>query len=125
MGGWNEQPTPDDAAPTPRLATVEATFAYHGDLEGSSVVQYVLSYPAVDGAVPFVGYEVVDGTLAGQEGTFAVRHVGTYGPEGVRADWLIHEGSATGGLEGLSGTGGYAIELGKEDWSWSLRYELP
>jgi hypothetical protein len=73
-------------------------------LIGTSVVHMVSALGA-SGPLAYVAIERVDGTLDGRSGTFALRHVGSI-IDGVPAlELSVVEGSGTGDLLGLTGSG--------------------
>ncbi|MFE1077086.1 DUF3224 domain-containing protein [Nocardiopsis alba] len=94
----------DDPSGTLLLNTVFQT-EFTGDLEGSGYHVYLdtidaAGYATSEGAGRFVG------SLDGISGTFLMQATGTAGPDGaIDASWCVVEGSASGGLEGLSGCG--------------------
>jgi len=118
---WDET-SYHEAAGEPKLTRATVTKTFTGDLEGKSVVEYLMMYRP-DGAAAFVGVERVEGKLAGREGTFVLEHRGTYEEGTARAVCRVLPGSGTGALGGLSGEGGFAAR-GTEA-PFSLDYDLP
>lgn len=119
---WDEDPGWDSGAPVPRLARVQVTFAYHGDIEATSTSESVMHY--TDEAIGVtVGVERVEGRVEGRPGACALRHEGTFGPEGVEVRWSVVPGSGTGTLAGVTGTGGYSVPIHDKEWSWHLDLE--
>jgi hypothetical protein len=115
--------SPDDGAAPPVVArtTFDKVFS-GGDLVGTSVVEFV-SVATDDGPLAYVALERVDGVLDGRAGAFVLRHVGTITAGGPVLDLSVVEGSATGELAGLSGSG--AIEHTDDGARLELDYELP
>ncbi len=76
---------------------------YHGDLEGTSVGEMLASMGAVKTSGTYVAIEVVNGTLGGKKGTFALGHIGTM--QGGKQNLSINvvPDSGTGELAGISG----------------------
>ena len=102
IDGWDEQPTfeADDGR---KITRATVTKGYHGDLEATGVMEYVMAY-APDGTATFVGIERVDGHLGGRRGSFLMRDGGEF-RDGVAASSLeILAGSGTGELSGLRGS---------------------
>ena len=73
-------------------------------LVATSVVHMVSALGA-SGPLAYVALERVEGTLDGRSGTFALRHVGTIVDGVPTLDLSVVEGSGTGDLAGLTGTG--------------------
>lgn len=121
---WTEDPPWDGDPPLPRLASSSVTFTYTGDLIATSQCRYALSY-AADGAGHAIGFEAVEGTLAGLSGAFVLRHDAEFTATGVAYLVTVVPDSATGELTGLLGEGTCQAEHGAEDSSWSLTYRLP
>lgn len=99
-------------------AVARAVFmtTYAGDIEGESTCALLIAY--VDGdpekpetlVGPYVGYEHVTGTLAGRSGTFVLAARGDHRAGIARTDVEVVQGSGTGELAGLRGTGSYAAD---------------
>lgn len=121
---WDEEPGWGPESPLPRLAHARVTFTYDGDLVGTSSSRSVLSY-GPDGAGTGLGFETVRGSLGGVDGGFVLQHLDTFGPDGVTTEWTIVAGSGTGGLAGITGTGGYQVGHGTSEWTYALDYRLP
>ncbi len=79
------------------------TKGYHGDLEATGVMEYVMAY-APDGTATFVGIERVDGRLGGRRGTFVMRDGGEFRDGVAASTFEILAGSGTGELTGVRGT---------------------
>ncbi len=121
---WDEDPSFEGDAPLPRLAHATVAFEYQGDLNGTSTCYYVFSYGA-DGSGTAVGFEEVTGDLGGVGGTLVLRHEASFTAEGVETTWQVAPGASTGGLAGVTGSGGYTVGSGGSDWTWTLDYERP
>jgi len=107
MRSWDERIVsgPEDG---PRYAHAHATFGYRGLIEGESACDYLLYYPSAGftgSAHPAPGFERIEGTVDGRKGSFVIRHDVSYGADGVHGTFRVVEGSGTGELAGLSGTG--------------------
>jgi hypothetical protein len=59
-----------------RLARVNSTHSFQGDIEGEGTVEYVMVH-ADDSPVRFVGLERVIGKIGDREGTFVLELSGT------------------------------------------------
>ena len=116
---WDEQPGWDSGAPVPRLAHTTVEFVFAGDIEATSTAQSVMHYTD-DASGVSVGIERVEGLVAGQPGTLALRHEGTFDTAGVAIRWTVVPGSGTGALAGFAGTGGFTAPAHTKQWTWRL-----
>jgi hypothetical protein len=98
---------------------------YDGAIAGTGTLQYLLAYsPDPKGACAFTGVERVVGSLDGRSGSFVLQHSGTYGADGLKAEWFVVNGSATGELKGLRGKGTLAAAPGDHRAAYTLDYDL-
>ena len=118
--GWDEQ-TFEERDPG-KLTIASVQQAVTGDIEGTSDVRWIMAYTA-DDAAEFVGLQSVTGSLAGKEGSFVLRSVGTFDCKTAAGDVTVVTGSGTGDLAGISGTGSFTAPMGDEA-SLTLDYEL-
>jgi len=105
------------------FSRADTTYAYSGDIEGTSTVAYLISYN--DGFAPVTGFERFEGSIDGHDGSLVLQHVGDHDAEAVRATLTIVEGMGTGGLAGMRGEA--TIELaGHSDDGYpiTLSYDL-
>ncbi len=107
---WNEQ-SYCDIENGPKLARASVTNTLSGDLAGTSVLEYLLMYVS-ESSGTFVGYERVEGTIAGRQGGFCVRQDGLFDTTSISADLTIVEGTGTGDFTGITGTGSYTTVHG-------------
>jgi hypothetical protein len=105
-----------------KLTKVRVTFGFSGDLEAQGDWDALMCYRD-DGTAAFTGYQVVVGTLGGRTGSFVVRADGTFGGGVVTTSWQVMEGSASGELGGLRGTGS-AVASGGPGGTFTFDYEL-
>ena len=95
---------------------------FQGDLQATSKGEMLAHRTAVQGSAGYVAMERVDGSLHGRAGTFVLQHSGTMN-RGVQGLTLtVVPDSATGELEGLSGSMKIVIEGGQH--SYEFEYEL-
>jgi hypothetical protein len=87
-----------------RLARVNSTHDFEGDIEGESEVEYVMIYSG-EKPVSFAGFERVIGKVGEKEGSFVLQVDGTYAEGSPSASWSVVTGSGTGELEHLRGEG--------------------
>jgi hypothetical protein len=118
--GWEESAY-DEGEGKPKLTHAGVTNAYKGDIEGEGVLEYLMVYLA-DGSVPFIGLERISGRLGGRTGSFVLQHSGTWENGTARATWAVVQGSGTGELSGLRGSGGY--EAAHDASSLTLDYDF-
>ena len=109
--GWDEK-TYQEIGGGAKLTQAKVGLTYTGDIEGTSSVEYLMSY-TVQGTASFVGLESVSGTVAGKVGTFVVQHAGSFAEGKARSTWSIVEGSGTAELGSLKGNGSYVAGHGE------------
>jgi hypothetical protein len=121
VASWEEKPY-DEAEGGPRLTRARVAKTFSGDIEGESVVEYLMVHRP-DGTASFVGLERVVGRLGDSEGSFVLQHDGTFVGGVAKAEWSVVPGTGTGDLSGLRGEGGF--ESGHaEEYSMTLEYDL-
>lgn len=113
-------PQPTEAAPVSRLSIDKE---FKGELAGTSRGEMLAFQSATDGSAGYVAMEQVTGTLNGRSGTFVLQHSGTMNRGTQHLDLTVVPDSATGELEGLSGSMRIIIE-GKAH-SYEFDYTLP
>ena len=105
ISNWNEETTtefPDGS----KLTRASVSQAYDGDMAGASTVEYLMTYLA-SGSVKFIGFEVLTGSIGGRSGTVVLQHDGIFVGGRARSTWAFVEGSGTGELVNLHGSGSY------------------
>jgi hypothetical protein len=121
IAGWDEQPWAE-AEGAPKLTHARTTATYRGDLEGEGTAGLLMLYDGTDAT--YGGYERITGTLGGRSGSFVLRLEGGFEQGAARTSWTVAEGTGTGGLAGLRGTGGYAASHGEAEIAFELRWSL-
>jgi len=106
-----------------KLTEARVSNDFQGDIVGSSDLVYVMSYLTEETGT-FVGYEQVTGRLSDRDGTFVLRHEGTFADGSVRAALNVVPGSGTGALAGLAGEGEYVAIHGQKQSPYSLRWQI-
>ncbi len=119
--GWDEK-TYQEIEGGAKLTNAKVTQSYSGTIEGTSSIEYLMSY-TVHGTAIFVGLERISGTVAGKAGTFVVQHAGSFSEGKARSSWSVVPGSGTGGLASLRGEGSYVAGHG-EPAQVSFTYSL-
>ena len=112
----NPQPTD---APIGRMS-IDKTF--HGDLEGISKGEMLAARSAVAGSAGYVALEKVTATLDGKKGEFFLQHNGLMDRNTPSLVVVVVPDSATGDLQGLSGT--MTIEVRDKKHFYSFNYEF-
>jgi Protein of unknown function (DUF3224) len=121
VSGWDEN-TYEELDGGGKLTKAHVTFGFDGDLKGEGGWEAVMCY-GQDGTAAFTGFQRTIGELGGRSGSFVVRADGSYEDGQARTIWQIVDGSATGDLRGLRGTGS-AITTGGSGGTFTLDYEL-
>jgi hypothetical protein len=96
---------------------------YRGDLEATSRGEMLSATGSVQGSAAYVALERVTGALHGRAGTFVLHHTGVMTRGVPSLEVRVVPDSATGELEGLTGTMRIVIE-GKAH-SYVFDYVLP
>ena len=109
--GWNENPS-QEIEGTPKISIAKVTQSYAGAIEGTSSVEYIMSY-TIHGTACFAGFERISGSVAGKKGTFVIQHSGSFSEGKARSTWSIVEGTGTGELANLRGKGSYVAGPGE------------
>lgn len=105
-----------------KLTKATVTFGLQGDITGEATWDSVMCYRP-DGTAVYTGFQRVQGELAGMDGSFVVRADGEYADGKARSRWQVVEGSGTGGLAGLTGSG-EAVAAATPPGSFTLDYDL-
>lgn len=91
------------------LATMRKTFA--GGVDGVSATWFTRCMDEETGAASYVAMEAFQGRLNGVEGGFNFLHVAsTHGQDRYGEFFAVVAGSGSGGLAGITGGGGMAID---------------
>lgn len=83
--------------------TFHKTFT--GDIVGTSVVKAVMLVTENSGPAVYTGIERFDCTIKGRAGTFLLTHTAVMPDPGARTRWDIVQGSGSGELQGIAGSG--------------------
>jgi hypothetical protein len=103
IDSWDEKPYRelDDGS---KFSRAEVTLSGSGAGLTSATFESLLFYRA-DGTSSFVTLMRIAGTLDGRSGSFVLQGHGTYDGTTARVETQVVEGSGTGELAGLRGTG--------------------
>lgn len=121
VAAWDEN-TYQELDSNGKLTKATVTFGMEGDITGEARWDAVMCYRP-DGTAVFTGIQRVNGTLAGRYGSFVLQADGEFSDGEARSRWQVIEGSGTGGLVGLTGTGS-SVATATPPGSFSLDYEL-
>ena len=77
---------------------------FHGDLDGTSVVEMLSAGNPASGSAGYVAVEHVVGTLLGRAGSFMLQHVGVMDRGASSLQVSVVPGTGTGALAGITGT---------------------
>lgn len=124
--GWEE--TTWDGKPSHEVEGDKMThavvqYAYQGDLEGTSNMQYLMTY-GKGRQTTFIGLEQFTGKLAGRSGSFVFQHIGKDENNVVTAEFVIVPGSGTGDLQGIRGKGCVHLAGHQESYPHTFEYEF-
>ena len=114
---WDESPYSENEDGS-RQSHAKIRQSYTGDIEGTSEVQYLMSYQTPASAV-FVGHETVTGKMFGKSGSFVVQHNGTFENGVAKSTFQIVPNSGRGDLAGIEGDGEF-VSTGDGQVSYTL-----
>jgi hypothetical protein len=121
VAAWDEN-TYQELDANAKLTKASVKFAMSGDITGEAAWDAVMCYRP-DGTAVYTGIQRVQGQLAGAEGSFVVLADGEFVAGEARSRWQVIEGSGTGGLSGLTGTG-QAVATATPPGTFSFDYDL-
>ncbi len=105
-----------------KLTRASVAFSIEGDLTAEASWDAVMCYRA-DGTAIFSGFQLTTGQLDGRDGSFVLQANGEFAGGEARTSWQVVDGSGTGGLEGLTGSG-YAVAGATPPGTFTLDYSL-
>jgi hypothetical protein len=105
----------------PRLTRAGGTQRFHGDIEGDGAVEWVVCYR--DGGARLLGLQRIEATVGGRSGTFVMEATSDHDGRRSSGTWKVIGGSGSGGLAGITGSGGFEAAGGRSV-SYRLDYEL-
>ncbi len=117
--GWDETPyvESDDGS---KKSHAKITQTYTGTINGSSELQYLMSYQSEASAV-FVGFEVITGEVNRKSGSFTLQHNGKFENGVASSDFTVVPNSGTGELTNIEGAGSFKSgESGKADYELTI-----
>ena len=87
-----------------RLTQLVGTQRFDGDIEGEGPIDLLMWIPP-EGVARFVGVHHVDGAVGEREGSFVLESSGEIDGSATRGTLEVVEGSGTGDLSRIQGTG--------------------
>ena len=117
---WEEQ-TYSEVEDGLKLSRAMVKNRYSGVIDGEGTLEYLLIYRA-DGTCPFVGAERIVGTVDGRSGSFVLKHEGEYAEDVAKTTLTVVEGTGTGDLANLRGTGSFGATHDQMDYSFDYEF---
>ncbi|MFL5713146.1 MAG: DUF3224 domain-containing protein [Chloroflexota bacterium] len=105
-----------------RVTHATGTQRFSGDIEGEGSIDWLMCYLPTKSA-RFVGLQRITGTIGGRRGSVILEATGHHDGTGSSSTWSVIEGTGTGELTGIRGTGGFEAK-GGATVSYRLDYEL-
>jgi len=100
----------------------DVIFHFNGDFKGEAIVHYLMTY-IDDMQATYVGLQKMVGELGGREGSFVLKVDGVFAKTEAKSTYTIVEGSGTGELAGITGSG-EAVATHGDVQPFSLDYSL-
>ena len=118
---WDEKTISESGATKITRTTMGQSCS--GDVEGTSSSELVMYYQE-GGTATIVGFLTIDGSIGDRNGTIVLRSIGGFDGSQAIADLTVVQGSGTGGLSGITGTGSSVAPSGPTAFV-ELDLELP
>jgi hypothetical protein len=109
---WDESAY-DQISPEMKTAKASVEYALSGKIDGKGIVEYLMFYNYYDEKNPhnssavYVGIFRFVGSIDGEEGSFVMEDHGSFGSGEAKSTLNIIDGSGTGKLANIKGTGFY------------------
>jgi hypothetical protein len=104
------------------IARMSIDKTWSGDLSGAGHGLMLSAGDPAQGRAGYVALEVVDGTLHGRSGSFALQQLGVMRDGGQELRYDVVPGSGTGDLTGIDGT--LALTIDDRGHTYELTYTL-
>jgi hypothetical protein len=118
---WDES-TYQELGGKAKLTRASMTFGYTGDLEATGGSETLMFYRE-DGTATYTGLERMEGRIGDRAGSFVLRADGAYDGAEAKSTWQVIDGSGTGDLRGLRGSGS-SVAGGESGGTFTLDYDL-
>jgi Protein of unknown function (DUF3224) len=106
-----------------KLTRASMTFGYTGDLEATGKSETLMFYRE-DGTAAYTGLERMAGRIGDRSGSFVLHADGAFENGAARTAWQIVDGSGSGDLRGIRGTGSVVALSGQPGGTFTLDYDL-
>jgi len=110
---WNENEF-EQISSEMKMTKASVEYSMSGDINGKSVVEYLMFYKYFNAADPhkssanYIGFMRFIGTVQGKEGSFVIEDHGTFENGKASSTLQIIAGSGLDDLKSIQGTGGYS-----------------
>jgi hypothetical protein len=105
------EPTPIEIATAVPVGVAVMQKRFTGEVEGRSATIFAAAFDQGTGVGTYVAMESFEGSLGGVSGSFNFTHSATTnGSDRLAEHFVVVPGSGTGGLVGITGAGGMAID---------------
>lgn len=122
LKSWDEKPY-NELPGELKMTQSKVAFAYQGDLEGESTLDYLMVYRE-DGSGSFVGLERIIGRVNGRSGSFVLQYTGTFDKTDVSGTFFVVPRSGTGDLTNLRGEGSINLSGHAERYPMVFNFAL-
>ncbi|HEY5039305.1 MAG TPA: DUF3224 domain-containing protein [bacterium] len=115
-------------SPDMKITKASVVYALTGEITGKASVEYIMFYKHFDSKDPhqslaeYVGLMNLEGELAGKSGSLSLEDIGTFEGGTAVSSLRIIEGSGTGELKGIKGSGAYRAD--QKSLHFELDYDL-
>jgi len=112
-----------------KMTKASVEYGFSGAIDGKASVEYLMFYSHFDpkdqhnSSASYVGLIRFDGKLAGRSGSFVMKDNGAFEGGTANSTLQIAEGSGTGALRGITGTGMYRAD--RQGARLELDYDVP
>jgi hypothetical protein len=103
-----------------RLTHASGTQTFTGDIDGDGSVHWLMLYRG-DKTARMVGLQRITGSVGGRRGSFVIAAEGDHDGTSSRIAWSVVDGSGTGDLAGIGGSG-EMIAPGGRTGTYELEY---
>jgi hypothetical protein len=121
VASWAEE-TYQELDGKAKLTSAKVGYRLSGDIEGDATWTAVMYYRE-DGTAEFTGLQHLTGQIGGRAGTCVMVADGTFADGAASGTWRVIEGSGTGALAGLRGSG-TSVATSEPPGTYTLDYEL-
>ncbi len=122
VNGWDEN-TYQELDGKEKLTKASMVFGYAGDVDGTGKSEALMFYRE-DGTAAYTGLERFVGQVGGRSGSFVLRADGVFEDGAATTNWQVVDGSGSGELRGLRGTGQAVAASGQPGGTFTLDYDL-